>query len=276
MGRTCGEPDEIKKNTHPKNFTALFRAAGSVHPGDSSVFLPFSEALAVARSLGLTGEAAWRRWREQGARPSNMPPNPHKTYKDSGWLGWGHWLSAGNVTVSPEGPGARGAVGGARALETAVPPVDECEGQPQGPGVGVDPAAPLLPAGPTHTTVRLDNSAAAEVHATGSHAADSLASTLRGHGGSAAGPARSPYTGQGRVQHVQVQVHSHGHGHGHGHEGLAGLARARTQARLIKDPRWIAAVDTRGRTYYWHSITREVKWSCPVASDATVTWSMCG
>ena len=25
MGRTCGEPNEIKKNTHPKNITALFR-----------------------------------------------------------------------------------------------------------------------------------------------------------------------------------------------------------------------------------------------------------
>ena len=25
MGRTCGEPDEIKKNTHPEYFTALFR-----------------------------------------------------------------------------------------------------------------------------------------------------------------------------------------------------------------------------------------------------------
>ena len=25
MGRTCGQPDEIKKNTHPKQFTALFR-----------------------------------------------------------------------------------------------------------------------------------------------------------------------------------------------------------------------------------------------------------
>ena len=24
MGRTCGEPDEIKKNTHPKNIIALF------------------------------------------------------------------------------------------------------------------------------------------------------------------------------------------------------------------------------------------------------------
>ena len=24
MGRTCGEPDEIKKNTHPKNITLFF------------------------------------------------------------------------------------------------------------------------------------------------------------------------------------------------------------------------------------------------------------
>ena len=29
MGRTCGEPDEIKKNTHPKYFTALFREQAS-------------------------------------------------------------------------------------------------------------------------------------------------------------------------------------------------------------------------------------------------------
>ena len=25
IGRTCGEPDEIKKNTHPKNITTFFR-----------------------------------------------------------------------------------------------------------------------------------------------------------------------------------------------------------------------------------------------------------
>ena len=29
MGRTCGEPDEIMKNTHPKNITALFREQAS-------------------------------------------------------------------------------------------------------------------------------------------------------------------------------------------------------------------------------------------------------
>ena len=32
MGRTCGEPDEIKKNTHPKYFTALFREQGRLAP----------------------------------------------------------------------------------------------------------------------------------------------------------------------------------------------------------------------------------------------------
>ena len=33
MGRTdtCGDPNEIKKNTHPKNITALFRAQGHIH-----------------------------------------------------------------------------------------------------------------------------------------------------------------------------------------------------------------------------------------------------
>ena len=31
MGRTCGEPDEIKKNTHPKKFTALFREQVGMH-----------------------------------------------------------------------------------------------------------------------------------------------------------------------------------------------------------------------------------------------------
>ena len=39
MGRTCGEPNEIKKNTHPKCMTALFRAAGpeTLHPFEFAV-----------------------------------------------------------------------------------------------------------------------------------------------------------------------------------------------------------------------------------------------
>ncbi len=32
MGRTCGEPDEIKKNTHPKDVTALVREQADQTP----------------------------------------------------------------------------------------------------------------------------------------------------------------------------------------------------------------------------------------------------
>ena len=55
-------------------------------------FLPFGEALAVARSLGLAGSTAWKAWSKEGLRPSNVPSDPPKIYKDSGWQGWGHWL----------------------------------------------------------------------------------------------------------------------------------------------------------------------------------------
>ena len=59
-------------------------------------FLPFEDALAVARSLGLTSEKEWRAWCKSGARPANMPSSPHKTYKHEGWQGYGHWLNSCN------------------------------------------------------------------------------------------------------------------------------------------------------------------------------------
>ena len=59
-------------------------------------FLPFTEALAVARSLGLASMFEWRVWCKEGLRPPSVPSTPHKTYKDGGWRGWGHWLGTGN------------------------------------------------------------------------------------------------------------------------------------------------------------------------------------
>ena len=59
-------------------------------------FLPFDEALAVARSLGLASQKQWGVWRKEGTCPPNVPSNPHRTYKDGGWRGWGHWLGTGN------------------------------------------------------------------------------------------------------------------------------------------------------------------------------------
>ena len=59
-------------------------------------FLPFGEALALARSLGLTGQRAWVAWCKEGKRPPTVPAAPNAVYKDGGWQGWGHWLGTGN------------------------------------------------------------------------------------------------------------------------------------------------------------------------------------
>ena len=59
-------------------------------------FLPFDEALAVARSLGLANEFEWRAWCKEGMRPPNVPADPCKAYKDGGWQGYGHWLGTGS------------------------------------------------------------------------------------------------------------------------------------------------------------------------------------
>ena len=60
-------------------------------------FLPFDEALAIARSLRLASRKAWLLWCKAGTRPGNVPSAPERTYKHAGWQGWGHWLSSSNL-----------------------------------------------------------------------------------------------------------------------------------------------------------------------------------
>lgn len=57
-------------------------------------FQSFFEARAYVRSLKLSGNEEWRRWSKSGAKPSNIPSNPDKTYKSKGWLGWGDFLGS--------------------------------------------------------------------------------------------------------------------------------------------------------------------------------------
>jgi len=59
-------------------------------------FLPFTEALAMARSLKLPGQKQWKLWSKSGARPAGMPSAPDRTYRLDGWEGFGHWLGTGN------------------------------------------------------------------------------------------------------------------------------------------------------------------------------------
>ena len=48
----------------------------------TSKFLPFPEALVVARSRGLASKIEWRVWCKEGLRPRNVPATPDKIYKD--------------------------------------------------------------------------------------------------------------------------------------------------------------------------------------------------
>ena len=72
MGRTCGEPDEIKKTTHPEYITALFRAAaatrGTTGSGSAAAAAP---STAPRRSSTLTG--TWR------CSPPTPPSPPSST-----------------------------------------------------------------------------------------------------------------------------------------------------------------------------------------------------
>jgi len=63
-------------------------------------FLPFDEALRVARCLRLNCEKEWRLWCKSGARPANVPTNPDKVYVNDGWWGWEHWLYHANLDTN--------------------------------------------------------------------------------------------------------------------------------------------------------------------------------
>ena len=58
----------------------------------TKLFLPFEEAVLMARDLRLVGVKEWRAWCKSGVRPVNVPANPDKVYVHDGWLGWEHWL----------------------------------------------------------------------------------------------------------------------------------------------------------------------------------------
>ena len=59
-----------------------------------SPFLPFTEALAFARSLSLVTAREWEVWAAGAGRPGNIPTRPDRVYKRAGWIGYGHWLGA--------------------------------------------------------------------------------------------------------------------------------------------------------------------------------------
>ena len=70
-------------------------------------FLPFDQALRVARSLRLVSSTEWKLWCRSGSRPANVPAAPEKAYVHDGWMGWTHWLYHANLDSATAPAAAR-------------------------------------------------------------------------------------------------------------------------------------------------------------------------
>ena len=59
----------------------------------------FSKARAFTRKLNLKNSEEWHEFCKSGDKPSDIPTNAHKTYKNSGWVSMGDWLGTGTVAT---------------------------------------------------------------------------------------------------------------------------------------------------------------------------------
>lgn len=64
-------------------------------------YRPFKDARRFVRALKLASQTQWSDFCKHGKgtirRPPDIPSNPDKAYKDSGWSGYGDWLGSGSI-----------------------------------------------------------------------------------------------------------------------------------------------------------------------------------
>jgi predicted helicase len=60
-------------------------------------YLDFSAARAYVHTLELKNQQEWRVYARSELRPNNIPTNPHRTYKQSGWNGYPDWVGSARI-----------------------------------------------------------------------------------------------------------------------------------------------------------------------------------
>ena len=95
-GNVPADPHKVYKDHGWQGWGHWLGTGNQVGGQHAGQFLPFAEALRVARSLGLANQFEWRVWSKEGLRPGNVPADPAKVYRDHGWQGWSHWLGTGS------------------------------------------------------------------------------------------------------------------------------------------------------------------------------------
>jgi superfamily II DNA or RNA helicase len=69
----------------------------SVVSSRNQLFLPFKEARDFVRSLGLKTVDEWHHYSKSEHRQNNIPSNPHRTYKNDGWISYTDWIGNGKL-----------------------------------------------------------------------------------------------------------------------------------------------------------------------------------
>jgi superfamily II DNA or RNA helicase len=63
------------------------------------VYRSFEKARKFVHSLGLKNDSDWRKYCKSGNKPSDIPANPSRVYKDEGWKSLGDWLGTGTIAT---------------------------------------------------------------------------------------------------------------------------------------------------------------------------------
>jgi hypothetical protein len=76
---------------------------GNDHVHASKItYRSYKDARSFVRALGIRTEPEWQAYcrgeiQQASPRPFDLPSNPHRTYKDDGWVSWGEFLGTGFV-----------------------------------------------------------------------------------------------------------------------------------------------------------------------------------
>ena len=85
-----------------------------MQPTKYGQMLPFEKAREWVHTLGLKSQKEWQEWSKSGERPTNIPSDPGRTYRDAGWVSWpdwrryDSWRGDGRAAARPKRPTARG------------------------------------------------------------------------------------------------------------------------------------------------------------------------
>lgn len=92
------KPERIYKNKGWKSYGDWFgvwKAGGTpkkVKEIDNDKFLPFEEARKFVHLLRIRNVKEWFKYCDSGKRPKDIPYNPDRIYKNTGWKSYADWL----------------------------------------------------------------------------------------------------------------------------------------------------------------------------------------